>query len=472
MAVSTLTPAATKVATEYNYLNSLSLAQGLHKPVVDPVYVQRYGRQDVTGLLEKLGAKKEVPHIQFSHYEQERIHGVVRLSASAQTASGSGITLVGTAAAAYTYAYTGQSPYTTSDGFTSDALSLYDKIQINGFEMLVTGVANNTFSAISYDSSATMPSAATTDDIIILGNAMPEGSAAPASRNGRMISYTNYMQIMRRSHKVTGTEQGVQTWIETEGKNGEKGYVWYLQGIADEYHRFLNEREAQLLTGENFQNNLAGLGGIGSASIGDADSIVATKGLIPQISADGNVEAYTTGSLAMLDIENMVKNLQKFRGNKDNMLYCGHNFKLDLDALVLENTNLKNGGIQWAHYTGAAGGKQEISFSVDCVEYGGFKLQPEVLDIFSDPNFLGNAGAIYNELGIVVPVGDSVSYNSQNSSTSVTVPSMRMNHAPERDLVEWTQLSKYDGNDFWQVHWLSEAGLECFALNRYGLFVG
>ena len=48
MAVATKTPNITKVATEYNYISSLDLAQGLHKPEVDPQYIMRYGRQDIT----------------------------------------------------------------------------------------------------------------------------------------------------------------------------------------------------------------------------------------------------------------------------------------------------------------------------------------------------------------------------------------------------------------------------------------
>ena len=222
MAVTTLTPAAVKVASEYNYLNSLDLAEGLHKPEVSSVYVQRYGRQDITGMLEMLGNKKAVNNPQFSHYEQERIHGVVRLSASAATASGSGITLAGTAAAGYTYTYSGQSPYPTTDTFSTNVLSQNDVIEVNGFTMYVTAVNGNAFSAISYDSSATRPAIATTDDIIVKGQASPEGSSAPDSRNSRVISYTNYLQIMRRSHKVTGTEFGTKTWNMPASKGSIK----------------------------------------------------------------------------------------------------------------------------------------------------------------------------------------------------------------------------------------------------------
>lgn len=482
MAVTTLTPASVKVASEYNYLNSLDLAEGLHKPEVSSVYVQRYGRQDITGMLEMLGNKKAVNNPQFSHYEQERIHGVVRLSASAATASGSGITLAGTAAAGYTYTYSGQSPYPTTDTFSTNVLSQNDVIEVNGFTMYVTAVNGNAFSAISYDSSATRPAIATTDDIIVKGQASPEGSSAPDSRNSRVISYSNYLQIMRRSHKVTGTEFGTKTWIEVEGKNGEKGYFWYLQGVSDEYHRFLNEREAMLLTGENFQSNLAGLAGIGTASFGDANSTTFTRGLIPQISADGNVEAYTSGALVITDIENMVKALQKNRGARESMVACGHNFKLDVDALINDPTGLSflggGGAVQFAAFQGVE--NQEIRFSIDAIEYGGYKFALKTMDIFSDPNFLGYAGGIYGEIGIVIPMDDTVVYNSMNSSTGTMVPSLTLNYLDNdeggRDYMEWVTGkglgAATSGDDFFEVHMLSHCGLEVSALNRFGLFVG
>ena len=480
MAVTTLTPAAVKVASEYNYLNSLDLAEGLHKPEVSSVYVQRYGRQDITGMLEMLGNKKAVNNPKFSHYEQERIHGVVRLSASAASASGSGITLAGTAAAGYTYTYSGQSPYPTADSFSANVLSQNDVIEVNGFTMYVTAVNGNAFSAISYDSSATRPAIATTDDIIVKGQASPEGSSAPDSRNSRVISYTNYLQIMRRSHKVTGTEFGTKTWIEVEGKNGEKGYFWYLQGVADEYHRFLNEREAMLLTGEDFQANLAGLAGIGSASFGDADSTTFTKGLIPQITSDGNVQTYSASTLDITELESLIKDFQKNRGSREMMVACGHDLKLEFDALIYDSSGALGGGgaVQFAAFQGVE--NQEVRFSIDAIEYGGYKMALKTMDIFSDPNFLGYAGGIYKGIGIFIPMDDTVVYNSMNSSTGTMVPSLTLNYLDNdeggRDYMEWVTGkglgAATSGDDFFEVHMLSHCGLEVSALNRFGLFVG
>ena len=180
MAVTPLTPASVKVASEYNYLNSLDLAEGLHKPEVSSVYVQRYGRQDITGFLEMLGNKKAVNNPKFSHYEQERIHGTFRLQAAIASAATAGTAVIsGTVSTAasnnYTYDYTGQSPYPTTDTFTVNPLSKNDVIEVNGFTMYVTNVSGNVFSALSYDSTAARPAIATADDIIIKGQASPEG---------------------------------------------------------------------------------------------------------------------------------------------------------------------------------------------------------------------------------------------------------------------------------------------------------
>lgn len=466
MAVTTLAPSAVKVASEYNYLNSLALAEGLHMPEVSPVYVQRYGRQDVTGLLEMLGNKKAVSNVTFSHYEQERIHGTVRLAASAAAATAA--TWTGAISSGYQYNYDNQAPYTTASAASNTAYVLqpYDIIEVKGTTHIIKAVNGSAFTAASYNGAN--PAIATTDDIIIKGSAMPEGSSAPSSRNSRIISYTNNLQIMRRTHKVTGTEFGIKTWIEVEGKGGQKGYVWYLQGVADEYHRFLNEREAILLTGENFSANAAGL-------TGNTAQVSFTKGLIPQINSDGNVETYTT--LDITDIANLTKALQKNRGARESMIALGHDLKLEFDALIYSASGALggNGAVQFAAFQGVE--NQEVRFSIDAIEFGGYKFALKVMDIFSDPTFLGYAGGIYGGLGIVIPMDDTVIYNSMNSSTGVMVPSLTLNYLNNdeggRDYMEWVTGkglgAATSGDDFFEVHMLSHCGLEVSALNRFAL---
>lgn len=488
MAVTTSTPSLTKVATEYNYLASLNLAEGFFKPEISSNLTDRYGQQDITGFLDMIGATNPISHIKFSHYENDRIHGTFRLSASAASAAATSAAfqlVVGTTPATGQYSYNGQDPYTTTPSFTTYMPQVYDVIEVNGFQALITFVSGNTASAIALNSAETRPAIAATDDFIIIGSALPEGSSGMESRNSQMLTYTNYLQIFRRNHKVTNTAANVVSWVEVEGPGGKKGYYWHLKGIVDEMMRFRNEREASLIAGKGITNP-AGLASVGTQSFGDANSITMTKGLIPQISADGNVEAYTAGSFGLTDIENMVVNLNKFRGSRENMLAVGHSLSLDIDALFRGSTSATGtfdaaaaGGIQFAAFQPFE--KQGVKFEFDAFSYGGYKFAVKVMDIFSDPTLLGYAGGIYSKLGMVIPLGNTVTYNDMNSRTSAIVPSLRVNYLDGPDggsryQREWVtgygQGVATSNNDFFEVNWLSHCGLEAFALNRYGLFVG
>jgi hypothetical protein len=476
MAVTSNTPSITNVATEYNYLNSLTLAQGIHKPEVSDLFIQRYGRQDITGIMEMLGNTNAINNLTFTHYEQDRIHGVIRVG-SAASASGSAVQGF-TAATAYNYTYTGQSPYATGDSFTSYAVQPYDVIEINGYQYLVTATGAGVFSALAADPTVTRPAISTSDDIIILGTAMPEASTAPQSRNSTQLSYSNNLQIHRRTHKVTGTEMGIKTWVNYKGKDGQSKPFWYVEGIADEYLRTLNEREAILLAGQQITNKAA-LASVGSTSIGDFDSVSTTQGLIPQISANGNVEAYTSGAFGWSDIDNMVTNLQKYRGASENWLFCGHPLSLDISDFMLNGLSAATGG-QATPFISLNTMSQGLNLDFDWFTRGKFRFAVKVVDAFSDPNFLGYAGGIYGKLGIVVPMGNTVTYNSMNATTSVTVPTLRVNYLQNDDggryIREWVTGygggAMSNGTDAFEVHWLSQVGLEAFALNRFGIFVG
>jgi len=81
---------------------------------------------------------------------------------------------------------------------------------------------------------------------------------------------------------------------------------------------------------------------------------------------------------------------------------------------------------------------------------------------------------------MVIPMDDTITYNNMNSTTGVTVPSLRINYLQNedggRDYREWVtgygMGAANSNNDFFEVNMLAQTGLEAFALNRFGLFVG
>jgi len=477
------TPSQTKVASEFNYLSSLDLKEGMFKPEVSDIFVERFGRQDITGLLDMIGQKNQVSNIEFSHQEQDRIHGVFRVASAASAAAGSADVVMTINSAVSNYSYNGQSPYPTADTFSTTMPQVYDIIEVKGYQAIVKSVSAATLTLIPSDTTVDKPAISATDDIIILGNAFPEYSSGAESINSQVLDYTGYLQIMRGKHRVTGTAQNIRTWAEFTGKNGEKGYFWYLQGMRDEYHRFLNKREAILLAGKRI-NNLAGLAGAGTASIGDFNSITTTEGYIPQIEANGIVEGYASAGITLSDIDRLTKNLQTFRGDTENYLFVSHSLKLGIDALMKSefigttSGTGSNGGLSFNQFNGKE--EQFVKFSFKGFEYGGYNFAMKVLDTFSDPSFMGYSGGKYKDLGIVTPMGNTVTYNRMNSTTSATVPSLRVNYLGDQDGGSRYYKEWIDGNgmgvstndkDGFDVHMLSHVGLEAFALNRHALLV-
>lgn len=468
---SSVRPSMTKQASVYNYLSSLDLKEGMYKPEVSEIFVQRYGRQDMTGLLDMLGKTNGIGNIEFTHYEQERIHGKFLVASAASAAAGSA-DIVLTMQSGDTYSFSGQSPYSTSNSFSSTMPQVYDQIEFGGFQAVVKAVSGTSVTAIRMRNDVAVPARAEGEEVIILGTAFPEFSKQGESRNSQLISYTGYLQTHRRVHKVSGQELGMKSWAEFKGKDGKVGYAWFLQGIADEYHRFLNEREGLLLAGQR-ANNLAAF--LGTSPTGDFASVNTTEGYIPQVKNNGIVEGYSSAGLDLNDIDSMVRNLQVFRGDTENYLFCSHNFKLELDALV--KGDFDNGAIIFNSFNGKD--EQMVKYSIDKFEYGGFKFGTKVLDIFSDPSFLGYTGGEYQNIAMVTPMGETVTYNRQNSTSSTRVPSLRVNFLQTPDesryYKEWVTgagmgVANSD-EDGISVHMLTQCGLEAFALNRHGLFV-
>ena len=84
----TLTPTAVMSATNDNYVSAIATLD-LHKRDVSDKLIKRYGDQNITGLLELMGAKAPCTQTQFEHYEETFIHNsaTIRFDSSASAAA-------------------------------------------------------------------------------------------------------------------------------------------------------------------------------------------------------------------------------------------------------------------------------------------------------------------------------------------------------------------------------------------------
>lgn len=454
------TPSTVQSPTTYNYVSSLDLVQNLHKPEIDSEFVRRYGDQNLTGFMEMQGYMNPVSAIEYTHFEDDWLHEVVRPSVQAGGAAGATVSLT----AQDSFAVQNQnSPYIatgTTNVYTprdQDIVMFPDRTLA-----LVTGVAGASFDVTPLQAGDSIPATTTADEIVIIGNAHAEQSGQPLSRNGRVNRYTNNLMIKKSTNTVSGTEAGVQTWIEVPDKNGRMGYLWYFESGYQEYRRFMNECEMTMLLGEKITNpTLAGIAG--------QETTTVTEGLLPFIENNGNIIGYSSiTGFTLADLDNAVKTLNREKGAKENTIWAGINLSLGMDDTFLNL--MQDGAISYGAFNFNQDAAVNLQFS--SVKRGNYVFHKKTYDLFNDQKTLGAVGQEFPDIAMVIPVG-----NVAEGKTKMMVPSLRMNYLEgkgngySRDMEEWLTGGAngvYNTTtDEINQHYRAHRGFEGFAGNRY-----
>lgn len=471
------TPSMLASASTYNWISSMDAVQSILKPEIDPQLVRRYGDQNLTGFLEMQGSTNPVAALQYTHFEDDWLHTIVKNTAS--FAGGANATVSLTVAASYIYTFpTGpQAPYIVTGAATTVPLQNQDVIEFpNGVQALVTNVnaGAGTYDATPVTLGQNIPAVLTTDEIIITGSMWPEGTAQPEGRESRLNRYTNNLQILKRTHTTTGSAMGVQTWVEVTGVNGQKGYLWYYEGQLRVYKEFKNEKEVTNIVGQKLTNTVA-------ATIAGQSTNASTEALLPFIANNGNTANYSLiQGVQLSDFETFIATqLDKNRGATENTLWCGINFSQGVDAFMRDT--MKNGAISY----GAFGGSKEkaISFNFSSFELTGYTFHKKTYDVFNYPQMLGAAGHGYSTLAMVIP-SDNVTTSVGPEKTKMSVPSLRINYLSQKNAGGsysrlWEEWLTGGANgvftnqtDSIQYNLRSHCGFEGFAGNRFSRFVG
>jgi len=462
------TPSVVQSPTTYNYVSSLDLVQNLHKPEIDSEFVRRYGDQNLTGFMEMQGYMNPVSAIEYSHYEDDWLHETIVTTGSAAGAFGATVTHTVAAANVFT-TNAPNSPYISTA--TEDLVTprVQDIIMYPDRTLaLVTAVnpAGPTFDATPIDSDAAtfgnIPLVNAADQIVIIGNAHAEQSGQPDSRNGRVNLYTNNLMIKKSTNTVSGTEAGVQTWIEVPDKNGRMGYLWYFESGYQEYRRFMNECEMTMLLGEKITNpTLAGIAG--------QETVTVTEGLLPFIENNGNTIGYSSiTGFTLADLDNAVKTLDREKGAKENTIWAGINLSLGMDDTFMNL--MQDGAISYGAFSGSQEKAIDLQFS--SFKRGNYQFHKKTYDLFNDQKTLGAVGQEFPDIAMVIPVG-----NVAEGKTKMMVPSLRMNYLEgkgngySRDMEEWLTGGAngvYNtATDEINMHYRAHRGFEGFAGNRY-----
>jgi hypothetical protein len=458
------TPSNVAVASTSNYVGTSTLinADGtdgipLHKRDVDEQLIKRYGNQGITGLMELLGNKKETTQQTFEHYEETFLHnhftGAISSNdltidnafddlgnASGNTAVRDGDLLLGNTGVMY---------YVTGKADGSASSQPEDNFQL---KLVSTGALAGSPSDTSFT---------------IVGNAYAERTDQPVGITPRVDQYQNKCQIIKESFTVSGSEATNVIYVKVNNQEFGTGYLWYLQGEADTYQRFMDYSELAMIVGQAGDSTLDD-----GATDGAGSTVVTTEGLLSFIENKGQTMDLGSSAITMADFDAAVKSLDKHRGAKEMALYAGINLSLDIDDLLASQGAYAAGG---ANYGTFANSKDiALNLGFNSFSRGGYTFHKKTYDLFNRPDLLGGTGFNFNGFGMCIPMD-----NQRDPRSGESIPSLRMRYKAangySREMEHWLTGSavlqnKTNEKDELRSHYRTERGFEGFAPNRFLLF--
>ncbi len=428
------TPANVAVATTSNYVNSATLLAAasdgsnlLTKRDVDEQLVKRYGNQGITGLMELLGSKKETTAQKFEHYEETFLHNAF---------DGSGSLYYVTAA---------------------------DSAQPN-HDFTIKNVSDGNVASATADTK-----------FCIVGNAYAERTDQPGEGiTPRVIQYSNSCQIIKESFSVSGSEATNAIYVKVDNQEFGSGYLWYLQGEADTYQRFMDYCELAMIIGDGGDGTLSNAAGEedGSATANRARQVVTTEGLLKFIENKGQTMDLGSSAITMADFDAAVKSLDKHRGAKEMALYAGINLSLDIDDLLASQGAYAAGGANYGTFANSK--DMALNLGFNSFSRGGHTFHKKTYDLFNRPDLLGGDGFKFNGFGMCIPMD-----NQRDPRSGESIPSLRMRYKAangySREMEHWLTGSavlqnRTNEKDELRSHYRTERGFEGFAPNRFLLF--
>ena len=457
-------PSNVAVATTSNYVNSATLLAAasdgsnlLTKRDVDEQLVKRYGNQGITGLMELLGSKKETTANKFEHYEENLLHNSFTGSIS------SDVLTVGTA-----FTDTGDASGNTAvrdgDLLLGNTGAMYYVTGKDGGGAISQPEDNFEIKLVSTGAVAGSPS---DTSFAIVGNAYAERTDQPGEGiTPRVIQYSNSCQIIKESFSVSGSEATNAIYVKVDNQEFGSGYLWYLQGEADTYQRFMDYSELAMIVGVGSSVLEDG------ATDGAGGTVTTTEGLLSFMENKGQTMDLGSSAITMADFDAAVKSLDKFRGAKEMALYAGINLSLDIDDLLAAQGAYAAGG---ANYGTFANNKDmALNLGFNSFTRRGYPFHKKTYDLFNRPDLLGADGFKFNGYGMCIPMD-----NQRDARSGESIPSLRMRYKAangySREMEHWLTGSavlqnRTNEKDELRSHYRTERGFEGFAPNRFLLF--
>jgi hypothetical protein len=192
-------------------------------------------------------------------------------------------------------------------------------------------------------------------------------------------------------------------------------------------------------------------------------AITGTQGLLEFIEGGGHVHS-KTGDISMDEFDTVIKQLDKFRGAKENALMCGVDISLNFDDIV----GTKMGS---AASFGTFQNNKDMAVNMGFASFhrGGYTFHKKTYDLFNHPS-LGTALSLSGN-ALIIPMD-----SQRDARGGEMIPSLRMRYKAvpgySREMEHWLTGSavlanKTNNVDNLQSNYRTERGFEGFGANRF-----
>lgn len=430
------TPSSVQIATTNNWLGSLA-AFNLLKPEIDPNQYKTFGDEDITGLIDMMGSKSSVKNIEYRHFEDSRLHTIVRATGST---GGANTNVVYTVDAAFTMtsfpdvfdpynaaSFGSQAPNPSGTTTLHPVRANQGILFPDGTRGTVLSVTTTTFTVMPDLAGGSLPTVLNTENIVLMAVIQGEGADSPLGVNNREDVYQNVLEIIGESSKTTGTALGEQTWVKFDGKDGKTGYLWWYKQQDTTLRNFKNLVEMDIVAGEKITNTV---------NIAAVDAtLLKTEGLYTfAASFNGDTNYSIASGLSLDDFDSLIiDNIDKNEGAMENAIMASINLRKSINGFI--RPEMQAGGVVYNTFSG--GSEQSVNFGYSSFEDLGYTFHLKTYKMLNNPTYLGGNTA-FNNSGLVLPL-DKYAYSMGEDRRKETVGSFQMRYMDQAGMSRETE---------------------------------
>jgi hypothetical protein len=446
-------------ASPSNYTSLGSLIDPT-KPDVRDLYIQTFGDQGITGLLDVTGAKRSAGQADEVHwYEEGRINRKLSITISSGTAT---ITAVDGAALDTARA-------------AADYVQANDVLLVSNGERLIVNGATIDSTANNWDFTVKqMTDAAASDEgsaveAVVIGNAYAQGTSQPAKPfEMDLVLRKNPYIITKETFHVNGSQATNIGWLNVNGQN-----MWYLKGEMDARKKFMNSREAMLVFGQTASTSGAPVAG--SVAITNGGSVTGSEGYFQAVENRGIVSTSAADQNfdTMDDLDSILIMLDKEGAPAEYAMYVDRGTSLAVDDLLASGIATQvTAGL--AGQFGAFNNDSDMAINLGFKSFtrGGYTFHKHDWKLLNSDYQAGHT----TYQGALIPLASVVDPKSGGSN-----PSLEMNYKAagnySREMEHWVEgggVLGYatNGDDLAKFHYRSECNLCVRAANQHVVLKG